>query len=47
MVNPTELVVNPCCDVTKTAVNEIKNLSKMADNSLILQVKIFQEPSKI
>jgi hypothetical protein len=47
MVNPTELVVNPCCDVTKTAVNKIKNLSKMADNSLILQVKIFQEPSKI
>jgi hypothetical protein len=39
-------VVNPCCDVTKTTVNEIKNLSKMADISL-LQVKIFQELSKI
>ena len=35
-----------CCDVTKTTVNEIRNLSKMADISL-LQVKIFQELSKI
>jgi hypothetical protein len=33
-------------DITKTTVNEIKNLSKMADISL-LQVKIFQELSKI
>jgi hypothetical protein len=24
-------MVNPCCDVTKTTVNEIKKLSKMAD----------------
>jgi hypothetical protein len=39
-------MVNPCCDVTKTTVNEIKNLSKMADISL-LQVKIFRELSKI
>jgi hypothetical protein len=39
-------MVNPCCDITKTTVNEIKNLSKMADISL-LQVKIFQELSKI
>jgi hypothetical protein len=39
-------LVNPCCDVTKTTVNEIKKLSKMADISL-LQVKIFQELSKI
>jgi hypothetical protein len=39
-------MVNPCCDVTKTTVNEIKNLSNMADISL-LQVKIFQELSKI
>jgi hypothetical protein len=39
-------MVNPCCDVTKTTVNEIKNVSKMADLSL-LQVKIFQELSKI
>jgi hypothetical protein len=39
-------MVNPCCDVTKTTVNEIKNLSKMAGISL-LQVKIFQELSKI
>ena len=39
-------MVNPCCDVTKTTVNEIKNVSKMADTSL-LQVKIFQELSKI
>ena len=39
-------MVNPCCDVTKTTVNEIKTLSKMADISL-LQVKIFQELSKI
>jgi hypothetical protein len=39
-------MVNPCCVVTKTTVNEIKNLSKMADISL-LQVKIFQELSKI
>jgi hypothetical protein len=38
-------MVNPCCDFTKTTV-EIKNLSKMADISL-LQVKIFQELSKI
>jgi hypothetical protein len=36
-------MVNPCCDVTKTTVNEIKNVSKMADISS-LQVKIFQEP---
>jgi hypothetical protein len=35
-------MVNPCCDVTKTAVNEMKNVSKMADISL-LQVKIFEE----
>jgi hypothetical protein len=35
-------MVNPCSDVTKTTVNEIKNVSKMADISL-LQVKIFQE----
>ena len=27
-------MVNPCCDVTKTTVNEIKNVSKMADISL-------------
>jgi hypothetical protein len=33
-------MVNPCCDVSKTTVNEIKKLSKMADISL-LQVKIF------
>jgi hypothetical protein len=39
-------MVNPCCDVTKTIVNEIKNVSKMAEISL-LQVKIFQELSKI
>ena len=39
-------MVNSCCDVTKTTVNEIKKLSKMADISL-LQVKIFQELSKI
>jgi hypothetical protein len=39
-------MVNPCCDVTKTTVNEIKNASKMADISL-LQMKIFQELSKI
>jgi transcriptional regulator of met regulon len=42
-------MVNPCCDdsdVTKTTVNEIKNVSKMADISL-LQVKIFQELSTI
>ena len=39
-------MVNPCCDVTKTTVNEIKNLSNMADISL-RQVKIFQELSKI
>ena len=39
-------MVNPCCDVTKTTVNEIKNVSKMADMSL-LQVKIFQELSEI
>ena len=39
-------MVNPYCDVTKTTVNEIKNVSKMADISL-LQVKIFQELSKI
>ena len=39
-------MVNPCCDVTKTTVNEIKNLSKMADISL-LQVKIFQELSSL
>ena len=39
-------MVNPCCDVTKTTVNEIKNVCKMADISL-LQVKIFQELSKI
>ena len=39
-------MVNPCCDLTKTTVNEIKNLSKMADITL-LQVKIFQELSKI
>jgi hypothetical protein len=40
-------MVNPCCDVPKTTVNyEIKNLSKIADISL-LQVKIFQELSKI
>ena len=39
-------MVNPCCDVTKTTINEIKNFSKMADISL-LQVKIFQELSKI
>ena len=40
---------NPCCNVTKTirTVNEIKKLLKMADISLILQVKIFQELSKI
>jgi hypothetical protein len=38
--------VNPCCDVTKAIVNEIKNVSKMADMSL-LQVKIFQELSEI
>jgi hypothetical protein len=38
-------MVNPGCDVNKTTVNEIKNLSKMADISL-LQVKIFQELSK-
>jgi hypothetical protein len=37
---------NPCCDVTKTTVNEIKKLSKMADISL-LQVKIFQELNNI
>jgi hypothetical protein len=37
---------NPCCDVTKTTVNEIKNVSKMADISLF-QVKIFQELSKV
>ena len=35
-------MVNPCCDVTKTTVNEIKNLSKMSDISL-LQAKLFQE----
>ena len=34
-------MVNPCCDVTKTTVNEIKNISKMADISLL------QEQSKI
>ena len=34
------------CDVIKTTVNEIKNVSKMADISL-LQVKIFQELSTI
>ena len=28
-------MVNPCCDVTKTTVNEIKNVSKMADISLL------------
>ena len=40
-------MVNPCCDVTKTTVNEIdKKISKMADMSL-LQVKIFQELSEI
>ena len=39
-------MVNPCCDVTKTTVYEIKNVSKMADISL-LQVKIFQELRKI
>jgi hypothetical protein len=39
-------MVKPCCDVTKTTVNEIKNWSKMADISL-LQVKMFQELSKI
>ena len=39
-------MVNPCCDVTKTTVNEIKIVSKMADISS-LQVKIFQELSKI
>ena len=39
-------MVNSCCDVTKTADNEIKNVSKMADISLF-QVKIFQELSKI
>ena len=39
-------MVNPCCDVTKTTVNEFKNLSNMADISL-RQVKIFQELSKI
>jgi hypothetical protein len=42
-------MVNPCCDdsdVAKTTVNEIKNVSKMADISL-LQVKIFQELNKI
>ena len=27
-------MVNPCCDITKTTVNEIKNLSKMVENSL-------------
>ena len=26
-------MVNPCCDVTKTTVNKIKNVSKMADIS--------------
>ena len=35
-------MINPCCDVTKTTVNEIKNVFKIADTSL-LQVKIFQE----
>ena len=39
-------MVNPCCDVTKATVNEIKNLSNVADISL-LQVNIFQELSKI
>jgi hypothetical protein len=39
-------MVKPCCDVTKTTVNEIKNLSKMADIPL-LQMKTFQELSKI
>jgi hypothetical protein len=39
-------MVNPCCDVTKTTVNEIKIVSKMADISS-LQVKIFQKLSKI
>ena len=39
-------MVNPRCDVTKTTVNEIKIVSKMADISS-LQVKIFQELSKI
>jgi hypothetical protein len=39
-------MVNSCCDATKTTVNDIKNVSKMADISL-LQVKIFQELNKI
>jgi hypothetical protein len=37
-------MVYPCCDVTKTTVNEVKNISKMVDISLI-QVKIFQDLS--
>jgi hypothetical protein len=40
-------MVNPCCDVTKTTVNEIKKLSKVVDMISLLQVKIFQELSKI
>jgi hypothetical protein len=35
-------MVNPCCDVTKTTVNEIKNLSKMADISLLPKWKYFK-----
>jgi hypothetical protein len=38
-------MVNPCCDVTKTTVNEIKNISKMADISL-LQVKISKNKAR-
>jgi hypothetical protein len=35
VINEYFYMVNPCCDVTKTTVNEIKNLSKMADISLL------------
>jgi hypothetical protein len=34
-------MVNPCCYVTKTTVNEIKNLSKMADISFIQPFYLF------
>jgi hypothetical protein len=40
-------MVNPCCDVTKATVNEIKNLSNVHGYISLLQVNIFQELSKI